>query len=53
MIEVDDEGHPRRLAFQLAEVAVPRDMFRQVLERIAGLSRVSMSGASSDHPARG
>jgi len=29
--------HARRLVFQLAEVAVPRDVFRQVLERIAGL----------------
>ena len=29
--------HARRLVFQLAEVAVPRDVFRQVLERIGGL----------------
>ena len=29
--------HPRRLVFQLAEVAVPGEVFRQVLERIAGL----------------
>ena len=29
--------HARRLVFQLAEVAVPREVFRQVLERIAGL----------------
>ena len=29
--------HARRLVFQLAEVAVSRDVFRQVLERIAGL----------------
>ena len=29
--------HARRLVFQLAEVAVSRDAFRQVLERIAGL----------------
>ena len=34
--------HARRLVFQLAEVAVPRDVFRQVLERIGGL-----------HPPRG
>ena len=29
--------HARRLVFQLAEVAVPREVFRQVLERIGGL----------------
>lgn len=29
--------HARRIIFQMAEVAVPRDVFRQVLERIAGL----------------
>ena len=29
--------HARRLVFQLAEVAVPRDVFRQVLKRIGGL----------------
>ena len=29
--------HARRLVFQLAEVAVPKEVFRQVLERIAGL----------------
>ena len=29
--------HARRLVFQLAEVAVSREIFRQVLERIAGL----------------
>ena len=29
--------HARRLVFQFAEVAVPRDVFRQVLERIDGL----------------
>ena len=29
--------HARRLVFQLAEVAVPREVFRQVLERIDGL----------------
>ncbi len=29
--------HARRLVFQLAEVAVPRDVFRQVLERIGAL----------------
>ena len=29
--------HARRLVFQLAEVAVPKDVFRQVLERIDGL----------------
>ena len=29
--------HARRLAFQFAEVAVPRDVLRQVLERIGGL----------------
>ena len=29
--------HARRLVFQFAEVAVPREVFRQVLERIAGL----------------
>ena len=29
--------HARRLVFQLAEVAMPRDVFRQVLERIGGL----------------
>ncbi len=29
--------HARRLVFQLAEVAVSREIFRQVLERIARL----------------
>ena len=29
--------HARRLVFQLAEVAVPREVFRQVLERVGGL----------------
>ena len=29
--------HARRLVFQLAEVAVSREVFREVLERIAGL----------------
>ena len=29
--------HARRLVFQLAEVAAPKEVFRQVLERIAGL----------------
>jgi hypothetical protein len=29
--------HARRPAFQLAEVAMPGEVFRQVLERIAGL----------------
>ena len=29
--------HARRLVFQLAEVVVPREVFRQVLERIGGL----------------
>ena len=29
--------HARRLVFQLAEVAVSREVFRQVLGRIAGL----------------
>ena len=29
--------HARRLVFQLAEVAVSREVFRQLLERIAGL----------------
>jgi len=29
--------HARRLVFQLAEVAVSREVFRHVLERIAGL----------------
>ena len=29
--------HARRLVFQLAEVAVSREVFRQVLERIGGL----------------
>ena len=32
--------HARRLVFQLAEVAVPRDVLRQVLERIGGLHAV-------------
>ena len=32
--------HARRLVFQLAEVAVPREVFRQVLERIGGLHPV-------------
>ena len=31
------EPHARRLVFQLAEGAVPREVFRQVLERIGGL----------------
>ena len=29
--------YARRLVFRLAEVAVPREVFRQVLERISGL----------------
>ena len=29
--------HARQLVFQLAELAVPREVFRQVLERIEGL----------------
>ena len=29
--------YTRRLVFQLAEVAVPREVFLQVLERIGGL----------------
>ncbi len=29
--------HARRLVFQLAEVAVPREVFRQVLGRSGGL----------------
>ncbi|MEE8157781.1 MAG: transposase [Dehalococcoidia bacterium] len=29
--------HARRLVFQFAEVAVPREVFWQVLQRIAGL----------------
>ena len=29
--------HARRLVFQLAEIAVPRDRFQDVLERIAAL----------------
>ena len=29
--------HARRLVFQLAEVAVPREVFRQVLDRIGRL----------------
>ena len=29
--------HARRLVFQLAEVAVPKEVFRQVLDRIGGL----------------
>ncbi len=29
--------HARRLVFQFAEVAAPRDVFRQVPERIGGL----------------
>ena len=32
--------HARRLVFQLAEVAVPREVFRQVLERIGRLRPV-------------
>ena len=33
------EAHPRRedLVFQMAEVAVPRELFRGILDRIAGL----------------
>jgi hypothetical protein len=30
--------HARRLVFQLAEVAVPRDLFQGLLERIGRLS---------------
>ena len=33
--------HARRLVFQLAEVVVPKEVFRQVLERIGGLSGTS------------
>ena len=32
--------HARRVVFQLAEVAVPKEVFRQVLERIGGLHPV-------------
>ena len=32
--------HARRLVFQLAEVAVPRELFRQVLKRIDELRPV-------------
>ena len=46
-------GCGQRLVFQLAEVAVPREVFRQVPERIGGLSGVSMSEASSDYPSPG
>jgi hypothetical protein len=30
-------GHGRYLVFQMAEVAVPRELFRGILQRIAGL----------------
>jgi hypothetical protein len=33
--------HARRLVFQLAEVAVPREVFQEVLERIGGLCPVA------------
>jgi hypothetical protein len=33
--------HARRLVFQLAEVAVPREVFRGVLERVGRLSAAS------------
>ena len=29
--------HARRLVFQLAEVGVPKEVFRQLMERIGGL----------------
>jgi len=30
-------AHGRYLVFQMAEVAVPRELFRGIIERIAGL----------------
>ena len=39
-------GHARRLVFQLAEVAVSREVFWQVLQRIAG----SIQNQASEHP---
>ena len=38
--------HARRLVFQLAEVAVSREVFWQVLQRIAG----SIQNQASEHP---
>ena len=38
--------HARRLVFQLAEVAVPRELFRQVLKRIDELRTVPGQRAS-------
>ena len=50
--------HARRLVFQLAEVAVPREVFRQVLERIGGLHsapgyRVSLGSSEVTRIAQG
>ena len=41
-VEIGDRvvRHARRIAFQLAEVAVPRDLFSLILERISELRLV-------------
>jgi hypothetical protein len=36
--------HGRYLTFQMAEVAAPRDLFRDILRLIVGLRRPSMAG---------
>jgi hypothetical protein len=36
-------AHGRYVTFQMAEVAVPRDLFRKILNLIDGLRRPSMA----------
>ncbi len=36
-------GHGRYVTFQMAEVAVPRDLFRNILRRIDKLRRPSLA----------
>ena len=43
-LRVDFDHHIKYLTFQLAEVAVPRELFAQILERIARLCPACASG---------
>ena len=43
-IEAKVVAHAKYLTFQLAEVAVPRELFTQILERIARLCPACASG---------
>ena len=42
-IEVKVVSHGRYVTFQMAEVAVPRDLFREILKLIDGLRRSSLA----------